>query len=84
MSGENRADEALALFERMQGPGGDRAFPVIGRLPKRIREDILLVVLPAPSGLGRDNRLALVAWIPKIRTLRGCEGTSTPRSAPHV
>jgi hypothetical protein len=35
-------------------------FPVIDKLPKSTREDILLLLTIAPSELGRVNRHALV------------------------
>jgi hypothetical protein len=38
----------------------DMVFPVIDMLPKRTREDILLLLALAPSELGRVNRHALV------------------------
>jgi hypothetical protein len=38
----------------------DMVFPVIDRLPKRIREDILLLLTMAPSELGGRNRHLLV------------------------
>lgn len=49
---------------RFEGPSvperQDMVFPVIERLPKRIRGDILLLLTMAPSELGGRNRHLLV------------------------
>lgn len=48
-------------FEGMSVPDReDMIFPIIDRLPKRIREDILLLLLMAPSEVGGPNRHLLV------------------------
>jgi hypothetical protein len=48
-------------FEGMSVPEcEDMVFPVIDRLPKRIREDILLLLTMAPSELGGRNRHLLI------------------------
>jgi hypothetical protein len=44
-------------------PGSERqdmVFPVIDELPKRTREDILLLLTLAPSEVGRVNRHAVI------------------------
>lgn len=38
----------------------DLVFPVIDKLPKRTREDILLLLTLAPSEVGKVNRHALI------------------------
>jgi hypothetical protein len=48
-------------FEGKSGPDReDMVFPVIDKLPKRTREDILLLLTLAPSELGRVNRHAVI------------------------
>jgi hypothetical protein len=48
-------------FEGMSAPEReDMVFPVIDRLPKRIREDILVLLTMAPSELRGRNRHLLI------------------------
>ncbi len=61
----NSASIRIRIIDpRFEGkPGSERqdmVFPVIDRLPKRIREDILLLLTMAPSELGGPNRHFLV------------------------
>jgi stress-induced morphogen len=48
-------------FEGKRSPEReDMVFPVIDKLPKRTREDILLLLTLAPSEVGQVNRHALI------------------------
>lgn len=48
-------------FEEMSVPDReDLVFAVIDKLPREIREDILLLVILAPSEIGKVNRHALI------------------------